>query len=368
MKKYLYPSLIALMCIAGCQNQAPSNETNTSQTVAASAATSQSDQKNFKVVWSHYTGWEPWAYAEKSGILKKWADKYGITIELVRMDDYVGSINDYTAGKFDACTMTNMDALTIPALANVDSEAVIIGDYSNGNDGIALKNGADVAALKGRELMLVKGSVSQYVMARAFAANGVFEKDVKLIDISDAKIADAYIANPNAAAVTWNPHLAKVRATAGSTVVFNSSMIPKEILDLMVVKTSAPDTFKKALTGAWYETLAIMHTKGDKTDEAIQFMAENSDSSVADFNEQLKTTAMYYTPYEALQLTLSPELKNTMNEVRNFSFKNGLYPNTASSVDTVGIEFNDGKVLGDAKNIKLRFPSKYAQLAQDKAL
>ena len=34
---------------------------------------------------------------------KKWADKYGIKIELTQINDYVESINQYTAGKFDAC-------------------------------------------------------------------------------------------------------------------------------------------------------------------------------------------------------------------------------------------------------------------------
>jgi NitT/TauT family transport system substrate-binding protein len=368
MKKFIYAVALALVAaITGCQNPSGTSSTEASQSPAAPPA-NNSNQKDFKVVWSHYTGWEPWGYAEKSGILKKWADKYGITIELVRMDDYVASINDYTAGKFDACAMTNMDALTIPALSNVDSEAVIIGDYSNGNDGIVLKNGNRVTDLKGRELMLVKGSVSQYVMARAFASEGVFEKDVKLVDISDAKIADAYLANPNGAAVTWNPHLARIRSAAGSNQVFHSGMIPREILDLMVVKTAAPDSFKKALTGAWYETLAVMRSEGDKSKEAIEFMAKNSDSTVDEFNDQLKTTAMFYTPYEALQFSLSPELKNTMNEVRNFSFKSGLYPQSASSADVVGIAFEDGTVLGDSKNIKLRFTAKYVQMAQDKAL
>ena len=36
----------------------------------------------FKIAWSHYTGWEPWEYTRHAGILKKWADKYGIEIEL----------------------------------------------------------------------------------------------------------------------------------------------------------------------------------------------------------------------------------------------------------------------------------------------
>ncbi|STV90290.1 Urea carboxylase-related ABC transporter [Klebsiella michiganensis] len=48
-------------------------------------------------------------------IIDKWASKYGIKINIVQLNDYIESINQYTAGQFDGCTMTNMDALTIPA-------------------------------------------------------------------------------------------------------------------------------------------------------------------------------------------------------------------------------------------------------------
>src|SRR5690242_6086913 len=38
-------------------------------------------KKSFKVAWSIYVGWMPWPYADETGILKKWADKYGISIQ-----------------------------------------------------------------------------------------------------------------------------------------------------------------------------------------------------------------------------------------------------------------------------------------------
>ena len=66
-------------------------------------------EKIYDVCWSHYTGWEPWAYADEKGLLKKWGDKYGITIRLTLVNDYVESVNLYTAGKYQACAMTNMD-------------------------------------------------------------------------------------------------------------------------------------------------------------------------------------------------------------------------------------------------------------------
>lgn len=92
------------------------------------------EKKDFKVAWSIYVGWMPWGYAADTGIVKKWADKYGITIEVKQFNDYVESINQYTAGAFDAVTLTNMDALSIPAAGGVDTTVVITGSASNGND------------------------------------------------------------------------------------------------------------------------------------------------------------------------------------------------------------------------------------------
>ena len=132
--------------------------------IAAIFSASAFAQANkFRVAWSHYTGWEPWGYAQSKGILKKWAAKNGIEVELTLVNDYVESINLYTGGKFDGCAMTNMDALTIPAVGGVDTTALIVGSFSNGNDGIVLKQGASVKDLKGRSVKLVERSEERRV-------------------------------------------------------------------------------------------------------------------------------------------------------------------------------------------------------------
>ncbi len=180
----------------------------------------------YRIAWSHYTGWEPWQLANDQGILKKWADKFGIKIELVLINDYMESINLYTAGKFAGCVMTNMDALTIPAVGGVDSTALIVGDFSNGNDGIVMKNGASVKELKGRDVKLVELSVSHYLLARALDQQGMTERDLKLVNTSDSDIAAIFASDPNGAVVTWNPPLMQCRNTKGAKMVFDSSQIP----------------------------------------------------------------------------------------------------------------------------------------------
>src|SRR5260370_21608746 len=102
-------------------------------------------KKEFNIAWTIYVGWMPWPYAADAGIVKKWGDKYGIKINVTQINDYVESINQYTAGKFDGVTVTNMDALTIPAAGGVDSTAIIMGDFSHRNHRLLLKQGKTLA-------------------------------------------------------------------------------------------------------------------------------------------------------------------------------------------------------------------------------
>src|SRR5210317_2268157 len=147
---------------------------------------------SFQICWSIYVGWMPWAYADQKGIVDKWAKKYGIEIDVVQINDYVESINQYTAGQFDACTMTNMDALTIPAAGGVDSTALIVGDYSNGNDGVILKNKSSLKDIKGQQVNLVELSVSHYLLARGLEKVGLSERDIKVVNTSDADMVAIY--------------------------------------------------------------------------------------------------------------------------------------------------------------------------------
>ena len=114
------------------------------------------ERTEFKVAWSIYVGWMPWGYLEDSGIMDKWADRYGIDVEIVQINDYVESINQYTAGQFDGVSATNMDTLSIPSGGGVDTTALIVGDYSNGNDAVILKGDGDLTALAGLPVNLVE--------------------------------------------------------------------------------------------------------------------------------------------------------------------------------------------------------------------
>ncbi|MCD9116489.1 putative urea ABC transporter substrate-binding protein [Pseudomonas bijieensis] len=335
-----------------------------------SSAAAQKD--HFSVCWTIYAGWMPWEYAGSQGIVDKWAKKYGIKIDVVQLNDYVESINQYTAGQFDGCTMTNMDALTIPAAGGVDSTALIVSDFSNGNDGIVLKGeGKKVADLKGMDVNLVELSVSHYLLARALDSVGLTEKDLKVVNTSDADISAAFNTDQVKAVTTWNPMLSDIKAQPDVSEVFNSSQIPGEIMDMMVVNTQTlhdNPALGKALTGAWFEVVALMNAKNAASKAALEHMAKASGTDLAGFQSQLDTTKLFATPKEALDFATSEQLPATMGKVAAFSFQHGLLGEGAKSTDAVGMTFANGVTRGDKANLKLRFDPTYVQLAADAKL
>src|SRR5215475_90710 len=280
-------------------------------TASVGATAQAAPKKDFDIAWTIYVGWMPWPYAAEAGIVKKWGDKYGINIKITQINDYVESINQYTAGKFDGVTVTNMDSLTIPAAGGVDTSAIVMGDFSNGNDGIVLKKGSKLTDIKGRKINIVELSVSHYLLARALTSVKLRERDIKIVNTSDADILAAFKSPDSTAVVTWNPMLQEAAAEPGVTLVYDSSKIPGEIQDLLVVNTAVlkdnPD-LAKALVGIWYETITLMQDEGAKGKAAREAMAKLSGTDLPGFDSQLKTTRMFYTPKEALAFMSSADM------------------------------------------------------------
>lgn len=330
--------------------------------------TDADERTQFNIGWSIYAGWMPWPYAQQSGIVAKWADKYGIEINFVQVNDYVESVNQYTAGQLDGVTVANMDALTIPAAGGKDTSAIIIGDYSNGNDGIMLKGTDQLSAIKGRQINLVELSVSHYLLARALQSVDLKMTDVKTVNTADADIAGAFTSPDVTAAVTWNPQLTTIKQTPGANLVFSSADIPGEIVDLLVIDTAtlkANPALGKALAGIWYETMALMSQDNDEAKAARAAMATLAGATPEMFEGQLATTFLYTDPAQAVAAASDPALIETMTKVRDFSFAQGLFGQGARSADAVGMAFPGGKTLGDSSNITLRFDESYMQMAAD---
>ena len=224
--------------------------------LAASATTGFAQKPSFTVGWSIYAGWTPYYYMNKAGILKVGGQvrhhHQGATLRLraiarrLRREEHRRLHHDQHGGARHARRLGRAD------------HRILIGDYSNGNDALLVRNGLQMKDLAGKKMLLVQKTVSEYLFDRAMTLNGLRDqiKHVRLINTSDSDIATAFISDTSAAAVvTWKPMVSQLLKQKGVTSLFNSSQIPGEILDLTVVRTDVLDRprsgqkFAKALAG-----------------------------------------------------------------------------------------------------------------------
>ncbi|MDF2998644.1 MAG: transporter periplasmic binding protein urea carboxylase region [Xanthobacteraceae bacterium] len=337
---------------------------------AVSGPAQAAPKKSFKIGYTIYIGFMPLAFMKQSGIMKKWADKYGIDVEIIQANDYVGSVNQFIAGELDAVGVASMDGLTMPAAGGVDTSIFLITDYSNGNDILLSKTAKTVPELVGQPVYLLQYSVSHYLLNRALQINGVKDAtSVKTVNISDAEISAAFVSQADLKhAVSWKPLTEDMLKVKGSSILFDSSKIPGEIMDVFVAKSQTlkdnPD-FAKAVLGAWYEALAVLQGGGEPAKEMRAVMTSAMGTDEAGLQSQLDTTHFFMKPADAYGFLTAASTAKIWDNIRRFCFEQGLYGQGAASVDSIGIQVGDGEVLGDKANIKMRLDPAATKLATE---
>jgi NitT/TauT family transport system substrate-binding protein len=332
------------------------------------SSTSALARDQFRVCWSNDAGALPWGYAAQQKIVAKWARKYRISIDLVRVDDAADAVKQYTAGQFDGCTMNNLQALSLPAAAGIDTTVLLINNFSAGNDGILLR-GKNLRAqdLKGKEVHLAKNSVAHYLLVRALESVQLSEDDVSVTPTAEADLLAAYGAGDIAAVAAWNPTLAQLKAAGDSTLVFSSHRIPGEIVQLLAVNTDtlrANPALGRALTGAWFETMQRMRATDDKGAATLSAIAKGAGIELEDYEAQRRKNRSFYSARSAVTFAESPGLPAAMERMSAFAFSHGML-GKATSAQSIGISFANGVVIGSPANIKLRFDSAFMQVAAD---
>ena len=112
-----------------------------------------------KIGYSDWPGWVAWQVA----IDKGWFKEAGVDVKF-EWFDYAASMDAYAAGKIDAVTVTNGDALVTGA-SGAKNTMILLTDYSNGNDMIVAKPGIKTLAdLKGKKIGLEEGLVEHLML------------------------------------------------------------------------------------------------------------------------------------------------------------------------------------------------------------
>jgi NitT/TauT family transport system substrate-binding protein len=223
------------------------------------------------IAYSDWPGWVAWDIAEQKG----WFKEEGVNVEL-KWFEYSPSMDAFSAGKVDAVSMTNGDAL-VTGSTGAPSVAIVINDFSNGNDMIVAKAGiTTVEQLKGKKIGVEVGLVDHLLLLKALDSAHLSEKDVKIVPMKTDQAAQTLKSGAVDAVAAWQPNSgAALKEVPGSTPIFTSSNVPGLIYDVLAVNPKSL-TERKAdwtkVVKVWFRVAAYL--KDDKNiDDAAKIMS-----------------------------------------------------------------------------------------------
>lgn len=184
-----------------------------------------------KIGYSDWPGWVAWQVA----IDKGWFKEAGVPVTF-EWFDYSASMDAFSAGKIDAVTMTNGDAL-VTGSAGGKSVMIMLTDYSNGNDMIVAKPGIkSIKDLKGKKVAVEEGLVEHLLLLNGLKKAGMKESDVTLVNAKTNEMPQVLASGDVAAVGAWQPISGQaMKALPGARPVYTSANEPGLIYDVLAV-------------------------------------------------------------------------------------------------------------------------------------
>jgi len=241
-----------------------------------------------KIGYSDWPGWVAW----EVGIEKGWFKEAGVDVKF-EWFDYVASMDAFAAGKLDAVSMTNGDAL-VTGSTGAQSVMAIINDYSNGNDMIVAKPGlTSVKQLKGKKIGVEVGFVGHLLLLNALEKAGLSESDVELVNVPTNETPQVLASGDVDAIVAWQPSSGiALTQVPGSKAIYTSADEPGLIYDVLAISPQSYAAKKpewKKVAKVWYRI--VDYIKDPKTnDDAIAIMASRVGLAPAEYKGFVKGT------------------------------------------------------------------------------
>lgn len=280
--------LLWAVCFVGCggSKEAPAPQPEAAKPAAEPAA--PTEKAPLRIAYSDWPGWVAW----EIGIQKKWFEEEGVKVDF-KWFEYVPSMEAFSAGKVDAVTMTNGDAL-VTGSSGAPSVAIVLNDYSNGNDMVVARPGiAGMKALKGKKVGVEVGFVSHLLLINALKSVGLTDKDVTIVNVPTDQTPQLLKSGEVDAVVAWQPNSGQaLTELAGSKAIFTSADVPGIIYDVLSVNPKSlserRDDWKK-VTKVWFRITDFLK-KPENLDEAAKIMAARVGMEPSKYKELMKGT------------------------------------------------------------------------------
>lgn len=220
-----------LLTLAGCSSEPPSP---------------------LRVGTNVWPGYEPLYLAETLGYYQDTG------VKLVEYPNATEVIRAYRNGVIEAAALTLDEVMLLAESPGMDPRVVLVMDISEGADVIIGRSDiGSMQALRGRRIGVENSALGAFMLARGLQDSGMTAADVTVVALPVNEQEQAFRANEVDAVVTFEPVRSRLLA-AGGTQLFDSSQIPGEIVDVLVVRQDVLDRGRgqvRALLAGWKQAL-----------------------------------------------------------------------------------------------------------------
>lgn len=299
------------------------------------------DPPQFTFAWSEYPSWSAFGVAAnadvglingKAGEMGEIEKKYNVDL-VFKLADYDTCIVMYGSSQTDFVCITNMDVLS-PSLKRA-SVAILPTSTSNGADALIVRGDiTTLEQLRGKRIYGLAKTVSEYMFARNVEQRGGDPKDYDFTNMDPGAAALAMQQgqeNIEAIAV-WNPFvLQTLNQRKDARVLFDSTTIPGEIIDMVVAGQDAldregGDRAAKALCETFYRLNQRMNDPSTRDDTLVALGEKFANLTVKHMRQVVRQTRFYATPSEGLSVFTDPELQSTMDKITGFCVRSEILP------------------------------------------
>ncbi|MGB0125987.1 MAG: ABC transporter substrate-binding protein, partial [Rhodocyclaceae bacterium] len=210
--------------------------------------------------------------------------------EAVRLVEYPSASEVLRAYRNQALDgmVISLDEVLVLAADGLDPRIVAVVDVSHGADVVIGRSGLrTMRDLQGKRVAVESGALGAYVLSRALTLNSMQPDDVHIVHLESNEHPAAFERGQVDAAVTFDPFRSRM-LKAGANTLFDSTRIPGEIVDLLVVRDSVlahnPGGVSVLLSG-WFK--AIEYLEREPADAAGR-MSVRQQTSGEQFLQTLK--------------------------------------------------------------------------------
>ena len=230
----------------------------------------------------------------------------GVTVQLVEFNSLSDARRSFERGQIDGFATTCVEVMQARDNSNRSPQIVQVVDYSDGGDVIVARSPIEsVSDLKGKKVGVELASLGIYIIAVAMERSDIEIEDIFMVPSDQLSMASEFAKGSIDAVVTYPPVSLSVLHEPGAKVVFSTSEVPGEVIDVIaidapVIKQRPQDVrnFLRAFNRA--QKYAELFSG-----EAFAIMAEREKISPEEFG-RLLDEELHIIPEEDQKLYLEP--------------------------------------------------------------